>query len=169
MTVPTGSSCAACRSAASPHGSMHPTVTAAVTPGTQSRRGVFWGGIMAPSGESEPMLSPADDAVRAYLRESMIALVATRSPKGHPFLTPLWFVDDGGALYITTGPETWAGRNVAEHPEVTLLFRSDRQPRSDRVLRVRGRAVCHRGLPSWRVLLRAAGKYYVSPRALPVE
>jgi len=115
------------------------------------------------------MLSPADDAVRAYLRESMIALVATRSAKGHPFLTPLWFVHHGGALYITTGPETWAGRNVAEHPEVTLLFRSDRQPRSDRVLRVRGRAVCHRGLPWWRVLLRAAGKYYVSPRALPVE
>jgi len=115
------------------------------------------------------MLTPSDATVRAFLRDSMIAQVATQSPRGRPFLTPLWFVTDGGVLYITTGPETRAGRNVAQHPEVTLLFRGELGRRSDRVLRVHGRAVCHRGLPSWRVLLRVAAKYYVSPRALSIE
>jgi len=99
----------------------------------------------------------------------MIAQVATRSARGHPFLTPLWFVDDGCALYLTTGPDTRAGLNVTQHPEVTLLFRGEHLRRFDQVLRLHGLATCHRGLPSWSVLLRAAAKYYVSPRALPIE
>lgn len=115
------------------------------------------------------MLSPADPAVRAVLRRSMVAEVATLSAKGRPFVTPLWFVTTGDALYLTTGPETWAGNNVRQRPAVTLLFYGDRAGRCDRVLRVRGTATCHRGLPSWRVLARAAAKYYVAPRALPVE
>ena len=115
------------------------------------------------------MLSPTDATVRAFLRRSMVAQVATWSPKGHPFMTPLWFVVDGDALYITTGPETWTGKNVMQHPEVALLFSGERVGRSDQVLRMRGTATCHRGLPSWRVLLRIAAKYYAAPRALPVE
>ncbi len=107
--------------------------------------------------------------MRAFVRRSMIVQVATLSPKGRPFMTPLWFVADGGAIYITTGPETWAGRNVRQHPQVALLFRGERMRRSDRVLRLRGTATCHRGLPPWRVLLRIGAKYYLSPRALPVE
>jgi hypothetical protein len=115
------------------------------------------------------MLSPTDAAVRAFLRRSMIVQVATRSAKGHAFLTPLWFVQDEGALYVTTGPDTWAGRNVGDHPEVALLFSGERLERSDRVLRLRALATCHRGLPSWPVLLRVAAKYYLSPHALAVE
>lgn len=115
------------------------------------------------------MLSPADDAVWRFVRGSMIVEVATRSPKRQPFLTPLWFVDDGRTLYLTTGPESWAGRNIAQHPEVALLFRGERLRGSAQLLRLRGIATCHRGLPSWSVLLRAAAKYYASPRALPVE
>jgi hypothetical protein len=110
-----------------------------------------------------------DATARAFLRDSMIAQVATRSAKSRPFLTPLWFVMDGGLLYITTGPATWAGRNVGADPRVELLFSGERARRSDRVLRLRGTASCHRGLPSWRVLLRIAAKYYASPRALRVE
>ena len=107
-----------------------------------------------------------DRAVRAVLRCSMVAEVATLSAKSRPFVTPLWFVTSGDALYITTGPGTWVGRNVMEHPEVTLLFYGDRGGRSERIVRVRGTATCHRGLPSWRVLLRIAVKYYVSLREL---
>lgn len=115
------------------------------------------------------MLAPADAAVRRFLRGSMIVQVATLSPKERPFVTPLWFVAHRGTLYITTGPETWAGRNVQQHPEVTLLFSGERITPGERVLRLRGTATCHYGLPSWSVLLRIAAKYYVSPRALPVE
>jgi len=110
-----------------------------------------------------------DRTVGAVLRRSMIVQVATRSPKGRPFITPLWFVVDRGALYITTGPQTWAGRNIIQHPEVALLLSEERRGRSDAVLRLRGVATCHHGLPPWRVLLHVAVKYYLSPRALRVE
>jgi pyridoxamine 5'-phosphate oxidase-like protein len=115
------------------------------------------------------MVSPGDVAVRAFLRRSMIAQVATLSGKKRPFMTPLWFVHDRGVLYITTGPETWAGKNVMHNPEVALLFSGERAKPSDQCLRLRGRATCHRGLPSWRVLLRVAAKYYLSPAALSAE
>lgn len=122
-----------------------------------------------PFGTRDPMLAPTDTAVRTFLRRSMVAQVATRSAKGRPFVTPLWFVVDRGVLYITTGPGSWVGRNVMGHPEVMLLFGGERGGRSDRVLRLRGTATCHRGLPAWRVLVRIAAKYYVSPGALSVE
>ena len=115
------------------------------------------------------MLVPTDPAVRAFLRRSMVAQLATLSPQRRPFMTPLWFVVDAGVLYMTTGPETRAGRNVTQHPEVALLFYGERTGRSDRVLRLRGAATCHRGLPPWHVLLRVAAKYYASPGALSVE
>ncbi len=114
------------------------------------------------------MLSPRDPRVQAFLGDSMIVEVATLSPKRRPFVTPLWFVVHGGCVYITTGAETWAGKNVAQHPAVTLLFRSEPSSRTDQALRVRGTATCNRGLPSWPVLLRVAAKYYVG-RGLGVE
>jgi hypothetical protein len=115
------------------------------------------------------MLSPSDAAVRGFLRRSLVVQVATLSPKLRPFVTPLWFVLHRGILYITTGPETWAGKNIQQHPAVTLLFSGERVRRSDQVLRLRGTATCHRGLPSWPVLLRIVAKYYLSPRALRAE
>jgi Pyridoxamine 5'-phosphate oxidase len=114
------------------------------------------------------VLSFDDPAVRAFVGRSMIVEVATLSPKRRPFVTPLWFVLDRGAFCIMTAPGTWAGRNIQEHPAVTLLFNAGDAGRSD-VLRVRGTASCHRGLPSWRVLLRIAAKYYLPPPGLLVE
>ena len=115
------------------------------------------------------MPSPSDPEVRAFLRQSMVALVATRSANERPFMTPLWFVADGGTLFITTGTESLTSRNAARHPEMTMLFSGERVGRSDRVLRLRCTATVRRGLPPWRVLLRIAAKYYASPRALRVE
>lgn len=115
------------------------------------------------------MPSSTDPAVRRFLERSLVAQVATLSPKGRPFLTPLWFVVDRGVLYITTGPGTRAGKNVTCHPEMAMLFRGERNQRATQVLRLRGTATCHFGLPAWRVLLRIAAKYYASPRALRVE
>jgi hypothetical protein len=99
----------------------------------------------------------------------MIVELATRSATGRPFLTPLWFVVDRGMIYATTGPESRAGKNVARHPEVGLLFAGERTDETRRLLRARGNATRHHGLPPWRVLVRIAVKYYVSPRALRVE
>jgi hypothetical protein len=115
------------------------------------------------------MLALSDPAARGFLRRSLVVHLATLSPKRRPFVTPLWFVLHRDVLYITTGPETWAGKNIQQHPEVTLLFNRERARRRDQVLRLRGTATCHRGLPPWPVLLRIVAKYYLSPRALRAE
>ncbi len=115
------------------------------------------------------MIAATDARVRGFLRRSSIVQVATRSPKHRPFVTPLWFVLHGSAVYITSGYESWAGRNVQQHAEVALLFLADEGAHADQVLHVRGTATCHRGLPPWGVVWRVAIKYELSPRALVVE
>ena len=115
------------------------------------------------------MASPTDPEVLAFLRDSLVVQVATLSPKRRPFVTPLWFVVDHGALYITTGAQTRAGKNVVQNPKVVLLFSGEHAQGPPRCLRLRGTATCHRGLPSWRILLRVAAKYYLAPRALFAE
>jgi hypothetical protein len=114
------------------------------------------------------VLTPNDQRVRDFLRSSMIVEVATLSPKRRPFVTPLWFVAHRGAFYITTGVDSWAGKNVAQHPAVTLLFRGEPARCAEPVLRVRGTATINRNLPPWVVLLRVATKYYLG-RGLRVE
>jgi hypothetical protein len=110
-----------------------------------------------------------DSRLRAFLRHSSIVCVATLSPRGRPFVTPLWFVLHRDDLYITSGYESWAGRNARIHPEVALLFQPGRGAPVDQVLRLRGTATCCRGMPPWSVLARVAMKYSLSPRALVVE
>ena len=115
------------------------------------------------------MLPPSAPVVGDFLRGSMVALVATVSARGRPFVTPLWFVVDGGILYLTTGTATWAARNVARQPEVALLLTGERLTRPGEALRLHGKATIQAGLPPWRVLLRIAAKYYAAPAALAVE
>jgi hypothetical protein len=110
-----------------------------------------------------------DARVRKFLDRSSIVQVATVSAKNRPFVTPLWFVLHDSAVYITSGYESWAGRNVQRHAGVSLLFVADPGTHADQVLRVRGTATCHRGFPPWGVLWRVAMKYYFSPRVLVVE
>jgi predicted pyridoxine 5'-phosphate oxidase superfamily flavin-nucleotide-binding protein len=115
------------------------------------------------------VLPPGAPVVADFLRGSMVALVATVSTTGRPFLTPLWFVVDGGTLYLTTGTKTWAARNVAQQPEVALLLTGEALTRRGEALRLHGTATIQPGLPPWRVLLRIAAKYYAAPAALAVE
>ncbi|MFN8545087.1 MAG: pyridoxamine 5'-phosphate oxidase family protein [Candidatus Binatia bacterium] len=113
---------------------------------------------------------PADAPVVVdFLRGSMVVLVATVSAKGRPFLTPLWFVADGGALYLATSTATWAARNVAAQPQVSLLLTGEGLARPHEALRLHGTATIQSGFPPWRVLLRIAAKYYAAPAGLAVE
>ncbi len=105
--------------------------------------------------------------VREFLASSMIARIATLSPKGQPNITPLWFVRDQERLYMTTRDGSPVVRNIAEQPEVVLLFDNERDAMRHQVLRLRGRAVFRmsRGI-LWRTVLRQLPKYRVSPAAL---
>jgi len=107
--------------------------------------------------------------VRDFLRDSLVAHVASRSAAGRPFVTPIWFTPHAGVLWMTTGLNTRLGQNIARNPEVTLLLWSEMQPRKGEALRIRAQATCHAGLPPWAVLLRIARRYYVAPGALISE
>lgn len=115
------------------------------------------------------MLALEDSTVQAFLRDSMVVLVTTVSPKGRPFATPLWFVVDDGILYVTTGTATRAARNISAGSAVTLLVTGEHGRHGRHALRLRGTATIHAGLPSWRILVRIAAKYYVAPRAMVTE
>lgn len=114
-------------------------------------------------------MTPDDPIVRAFLDRSLVARIATRSAKGWPALAPLWFVEDGGRLYVTTGAATLAARNAAADPAVSVLLDAERGSPSAQVLRLHGRATVHATLPSWRVLFAFACKYYLSAGGLRCE
>ena len=106
----------------------------------------------------------SDARVRDFLDASTVVELATVSPSGRPFVTPLWFVGDDGALYVTTAATSRAARNVATHPAVAMLLHGDRDGRRDRVLLLRGSATVHHAFPSWHVLAKLALKCHLSPR-----
>jgi hypothetical protein len=114
-------------------------------------------------------VTPDDPIVRTFLEHSLVARIATRSAKGWPALAPLWFVEDGGRLYATTGAATLAARNAAANPAVSVLLDAEGGGASAHVLRLHGRATVHAALPPWRVLFSFARKYYLSPGGLRCE
>jgi len=104
-----------------------------------------------------------DPEVREFLARSMILRLATLSPKGQPRIRCLWFVCQRGRIYIFTANTTPAGRSITAHPEVALLFDGEQGPRSERILRMRGRAVFRgESRVAGRVMLGLARKYFLT-------
>jgi Pyridoxamine 5'-phosphate oxidase len=108
---------------------------------------------------------PDDPVVRQTLRRAMITRLATRTPAGHPFVTPIWFVPVGPRIVMGTGEQSVSVRNLRAHPEAVLLFDAP----GVGVLRLRGPAVVRAGLPRPGALLRVILKYYLSPGGLRAE
>lgn len=62
-----------------------------------------------------------EDEMGAWVRDSLVARLATLSPRRVPLITPIWFVNDGPNLLMTTGGRGLAVRNIGVHPRVVLL------------------------------------------------
>ncbi|WP_349535795.1 pyridoxamine 5'-phosphate oxidase family protein [Rhodococcus rhodochrous] len=108
-------------------------------------------------------MRPDDPLVRTYLESSMVARVATRTPKGRPAMTPLWFLARGGRLHLGTSQASVVARNARANPDVVVLLDLPGPARSsEHVLRLRGRATVRDGTPSLPVLLGLARKYYLA-------
>jgi Pyridoxamine 5'-phosphate oxidase len=134
-----------------------------------------------------PEMAGVEREAERFIRRTKVALVATRSPKLRPFMTPLWFAMYRGEVYLGTGRQSWVGRNVTLHPAVTMVFGGERGSGErgsgecgneggneggtapGRVVRLRGLASCESGLLPGRVLVLLAIKYYLTPRALLLE
>ncbi|MBS9371280.1 pyridoxamine 5'-phosphate oxidase family protein [Rhodococcus sp. B50] len=108
-------------------------------------------------------MSPDDPLVRVYLESSMVARVATRTPKGRPAMTPLWFLAHGGRMYLGTSRTSVVVRNATANPDVeVLLDLPGPVSASSHVLRLRGRATVREGIPSLPVLFGLVRKYYLA-------
>ena len=103
-----------------------------------------------------------------FARRCRIALFASRSPRGAPFLTPLWVVEHGGRFFCTTAAASVTVRNVDANGEAVLLLYPARG-RDERALRMHGRATARRGRLPLGVLWAMARKYYAAPSGLAIE
>src|SRR5580765_2594998 len=93
------------------------------------------------------LMRPSDPEVQKWVGASMVAQVATLSEKEVPALIPLWFVCDGGHLYMGTGRATLSVRNINAHSRVVLMLYAERHGKQNRVLRITGTATCHYKVP----------------------
>jgi hypothetical protein len=99
----------------------------------------------------------------------MVVRLATRSPAGRPFVTPIWFVLHGRRVVMATSRQSMSARNLEANPEAVLLFEADRREAGASVLRLRGLASVRHTVPSLGVFLRIGLKYYLSAGGLRSE
>ena len=62
-----------------------------------------------------------DPKAEAFLRENHFAKLATLKRDGSPHLTPIWFMYEGGRLYVNTTRDRVKYFNIRRDPRVSLL------------------------------------------------
>jgi PPOX class probable F420-dependent enzyme len=73
------------------------------------------------------LIALTPDEQRRFLDESHTMILGTNGPKGHPQLTAMWYVNDGGdAIWMTTFAKSQKTKNLERDPRVTLLIETGR-------------------------------------------
>jgi PPOX class probable F420-dependent enzyme len=62
-----------------------------------------------------------DDKVQSFLKEKHFGKLATLMKDGRPQVTPIWYMYDGGKLWVNTTKDRVKFRNVKRDPRVCLL------------------------------------------------
>ena len=91
-------------------------------------------------------------ATRDRLESEKNVCVATVRPDGRPHLVPVWFVVEGDAWYICTGPASVKARNLQRNAHIALALEDGNDPL---VVEGQARAVA----PAPRVVQRFKQKY----------
>lgn len=108
-----------------------------------------------------------DPVVQKFIRQSMVARIATLSRSGRPSITPLYFNFVNGHIWLGTSSWTLAAREVSADPRVCVLFQHERDRSDHRVLRVAGLAAVRTNTDILRLRNRQmAFKYVLSPGGL---
>lgn len=79
------------------------------------------------------------EAIRRFLEEPHIAVLATLTPAGRPHATPVWFVYTDGHILVNTTRGRQKLRNMESHPDVALCIVDRANPY--RYVQVQGRVV----------------------------
>jgi len=99
----------------------------------------------------------------AFLQQpGILCRIATIQPGGAPHVTPVWFIHDGGAIYVTPRAESAWLRHIRADPRVALTI--DDQEAPYRKVTVEGVAEIVHDLgadDAWRDLYRRIARRYV--------
>lgn len=60
------------------------------------------------------------DRIAEFLAPPRHAIIATNRADGPPQLTPVWYLYEGGRVYISAGVDTVKVRNLRRDPNVTI-------------------------------------------------
>jgi coenzyme F420-0:L-glutamate ligase/coenzyme F420-1:gamma-L-glutamate ligase len=123
--------------------------------------------------------APLDDRAWRYLADHRVAHLATRDAAGRPYVVPLCYASDGGAIYsaLDQKPKRVDAvalkrvRNLLAQPEVALLVDDYSEDWSRLAyLLVRGRAeLLHPGGPDHAAAVARLRAKYAQYRAMPIE
>lgn len=56
-----------------------------------------------------------------FLNKERTVVLSTRTKRGQPFAIPLWFVHEGGNIYVRTRPRGQTARNLESDPRVCCV------------------------------------------------
>lgn len=101
-----------------------------------------------------------------FIDGALTVRLCTRSARGVPLVTPLWFARDGDTIYMGTNRTSFHARHITGNPGVVLLFSDRHGRRTRRVLRVSGTALvsARDRMTFWRQA-RMVRRYYLRPAA----
>ena len=66
-----------------------------------------------------------DQETLQFLERPLLMRLATLGADGYPQVTPVWFVQDGGRLYVSTEKERTKHRNMLRDPRVGASIDAD--------------------------------------------
>lgn len=105
--------------------------------------------------------------IQPFIRQSMVARIATLSRNRRPSITPLYFTYIDGRIWLGTSSWTLAARTIGVDPRASILFQRECDPIDSRILRITGLATVRTDKDILRIFnQRVAFKYVLSPHGL---
>jgi PPOX class probable F420-dependent enzyme len=118
------------------------------------------------------MASASDPLVQELLNGRFVATLGTVNPDGAPHMVSVWYLWDGGRLYVATSSRSRKARNMKERPQASLMIDA-RDPQASRGVTALCSARILAGVESQRLNLRIHRRYLsdaalADPRIGPV-
>lgn len=80
------------------------------------------------------------DELDAFLRQQHTATLITLNKDGTPLPTPLWYVNKGPIIYVSTMTTTQKAKNILRDPRVAVLVEDGKHYLELRAVVIKGRA-----------------------------
>ncbi|HVY54282.1 MAG TPA: PPOX class F420-dependent oxidoreductase [Thermodesulfobacteriota bacterium] len=85
-------------------------------------------------------MSKLNNSMIEFLNGRHYATLATLNDDGSIYLTPVWYLFEGGRFYVETSPSSRKARNVLARPQASIVVDSRRRQGDERWVSASGRA-----------------------------